>query len=230
MSMLNDLYLVDGKKLNVIIWGQAGSGKTFFISNTVSGFLKQTKDPMYRVIYISPKQENPFEDIKGLKKSIEPIRDLNKVEKHLSKNRIAVFYPDPEWMEMEVDEMIHLIFNMHEANPGMKSSVIIDDAQVFLSSRKAASPAHLRLALTGRSVGIRAVYTSHSITFNKALEGQISKLVGFTNPLPIYWKDAERRYGYSPGDYAEQIASKPYSFVFFDTLTRQGQLMAPLEV
>ena len=52
MSMLNDLYLVDGKKLNVIIWGQAGSGKTFFISNTVSGFLRQTKDPMYRVIYI----------------------------------------------------------------------------------------------------------------------------------------------------------------------------------
>ena len=57
MSMLNRLYDPDGSNLNTMIWGQAGSGKTVFIEQTIKEFLVANKDPMLRIIYISPKNE-----------------------------------------------------------------------------------------------------------------------------------------------------------------------------
>ena len=57
MGMLEELYLPDAKRLNVMIAGQPGSGKSFFMENTLREFLKQNKSKYLRVIYISPKEE-----------------------------------------------------------------------------------------------------------------------------------------------------------------------------
>lgn len=221
-SKLDDLYLPDGKRLNVMIWGQAGAGKSKFIETTLGAFAKKNRDEMWRAIYISPKQEGIL--------GIEPLRDVYKLEKYLKKNRIAVVFPNVAYLDEEVDYIINLMFDMREANEDLKTTIMVDDAQVFLSARKAASPAHRRLALTGRSKMIKAVYVSHNVVFARELEGQISTLVGFSNPLPLYYRSSIERYGWDPEPYAAPIAERPYSFVWFDTKTRVSTLMAPLDI
>ena len=221
MSQLDDLYMPDGKRLGVQIYGQPGSGKSFFIEHTLKAFLKKNKSEHLRVIYVSPKHE-PILDK-------EPIYDLAKVEKHLKKNRMAVFYPSPDFYEQDVDALIDLTFDIREFNPDFKAVVIIDDAQVFLGSRASATPAHKRLVLTGRSKMIRVVYVSHALVMHKLLEGQMSYLISFTNPLPLEYRNAIQRFGYDPSIWEEQMKTTQYAYVWFDTRTREGKLHAPID-
>lgn len=222
--MLQDLYEVDGKRLNVMVWGQAGSGKSYFLEQTASAYLRGNKDPYYRILYIAPKGEG-FESL--LDKKQKPVTTYDDMEKSLINNRVTVYYPPMEGLDENVDDALNLLFDLRENNPDLKTVVIIDDAQVFLSSRKAASNAHKRVALTGRSRGIRAVYVSHNIVFARELEGQISHLVGFSNPNPIYYKQAIERFNFDPAPFQEDINSKEYSFVYFD-VTKQPVLMSPI--
>ena len=222
--MLNKLYEADGKRLNIQIWGQAGSGKTFFIEHTLDAFLKKSRNKNLRVVYISPKHEGIL-----LSKKQKPVYDSAALEKSLRKERLTVFYPFVDDLEGEVDYAINLMFEMRHSNPDMKGVLIIDDAQVFLSSRKAASSAHRRLALTGRSRNIRGVYVSHNIVFAKELEGQISYLIGFSNPLPLYYRSSMERYGFDPEPYASSLLEKEHGFVFFNTRTRESTLMEPID-
>jgi hypothetical protein len=222
--MLDEIYEVDGKRLNVMVWGQAGSGKSYFLEQTASAYLSKNKDPMYRVLYIAPKGEG-FESL--LAKKQKPVTTYEDMEKSLINNRVTVYYPPMDGLDENVDDALNLLFDLRESNEGLKTVVIIDDAQVFLSSRKAASNAHKRVALTGRSRGIRAVYVSHNIVFARELEGQISHLVGFSNPNPIYYKQAIERFNFDPAPFQEDINSKEYSFVYFD-VTKQPVLMSPI--
>ena len=43
MGMLEELYEPDAKRLNVMLSGQPGSGKSFFLENNLKEFLKQNK-------------------------------------------------------------------------------------------------------------------------------------------------------------------------------------------
>ena len=221
MSQLDDLYLPDGKRLVVQIYGQPGSGKSFFIEHTLKAFLKKNRDENLRVIYVSPKHETILDK--------EPIYDLAKVEKYLRKNRMLVYYPNPNFYEQDVDEIINLTFDIQEFNDDFKAVVIIDDAQTFLGSRAAASPAHRRLVLTGRSKRIRVVYVSHALVMHKLLEGQMSFLISFTNPLPLEYRNAISRFGYDPEKWAEPMSQTEYAYVWFNTRTREGRLMKPIE-
>ena len=221
MSQLDDLYLPDGKRLGVMIYGQPGSGKSFFIEHTLKAFLKKNQDENLRVIYISPKHESMLD--------MEPVYDLGKVEKYLKKNRMMVYFPDPNFYEEDVDSLIDLTFDIREFNPDFKAVVICDDAQVFLGSRASATPAHKRLVLTGRSKMIRVVYVSHALVLNKLLEGQLSWLVSFTNPLPLEYRNAIARFGYDPEKWAQPMNETEYAYVWFNTRTREGRLMKPIE-
>lgn len=222
MSQLDDLYLPDGKRLGVQIYGQPGSGKSYFIEHTLKAFLKQNKNEHLRVIYVSPKHETILDK--------EPIYDLTKIEKHLKKNRVAVFYPSPDFYEQDVDALIDLVFDIKEFNPDFKATILIDDAQVFLGSRASATPSHKRLVLTGRSKMIRVVYCSHALVMHKLLEGQMSFLIAFTNPLPLEYRNAIQRFGYDPAKWEEPMKSTPYAYVWFNTRTRESQIYPPLEI
>ena len=85
--MLNDLYLPDYKRLSTMLIGAPGGGKSFFVSNTLMEFVRRSEDENLRVIYSCPKQEMYLGE--------GTFTTLDKLEKHLSKNRIAVIYPDP---------------------------------------------------------------------------------------------------------------------------------------
>jgi len=222
-QMLDDLYKPDGQRLTSQIVGKPGSGKSFYLMNTISQFLKKHKDPSYRLVYICPKQEADL----GEK---NPPISVDKLEKQLKKNRVAVVYPNPHYVEAEVDYCIDLMFSIQQANPDFSCTMIIDDAQTFISARKAASPAFRRLALTGRSKNIRFVAVAHQMVFSKDLEGSTSYLALFSMPVKLYHKDAEKRYGLNVEPFIEPLAAKPYSFVFFDVTKNKAQLYEPIEV
>ena len=221
--MLKRLWGVDNKSLNVVLWGQAGSGKTVFVETTLKQYLKQSKDKNERIVYISPKNEG-FEDY-------ELVVNLDDLPQAISKNRVVRFYPqDMAYLEQDVDETIDLVFRMQQRNPKSTYVIVIDDSQVFLSSRRGASPQLKRLALTGRSRGIRGIFIAHNIVLNRELEGQVDLLVGFTNPNPTYYKQSIERFEFDPEPFNEPMREKPYSFVWYDMRTKEPVLMAPLEL
>ena len=223
MSMLDDLYLPDRKRLSSMITGRPGSGKSFFLEHTIREFMKRNRDKNFRLVYICPKQEMT---LYPKEKPITP----DKLERHLRKNRTAVVYPDADFVEAEVDYCIDLIFAIQQANPDFTCTICVDDAQTFIQSRKGASASFRRLALTGRSKGIRFVPVAHQMVFSKDLEGSTSYIVFFSMPVKLYHKDAHTRYGFDAEPHIEKMAEQPYSFVWFDVTQARSTLMLPLDV
>jgi len=223
MSMLDDLYLPDRKRLSSMIVGRPGSGKSFFLAHTIREFMKRNQDENFRLVYICPKQEMT---LYPKEKPITP----DKLERHLRKNRTAVVYPDADFVEAEVDYCIDLCFAIQQANPDFTCTICVDDAQTFIQSRRGASAAFRRLALTGRSKGIRFVPVAHQMVFSKDLEGSTSYIVFFSMPVKLYQKDAFTRYGFDAEPHIEKMAEQPYSFVWFDVTQARSTLMLPLDV
>ena len=217
---MSKLYHPDGKSLSVMVVGRPGSGKSYFLQKTLEAHCKQTEDENWRLIYICPKQEMMLAKEKPI--------PVERLERHLRKNQIAVVYPDPEWVEGEVEYVLDLLFAIRQANPEFSATIVVDDAQTFLSSRKAASPQFRRLALTGRSKGLRFVAVSHSMIFNKDLEGSTHYIINFTLPVKLYQKDAAIRYGFDYEQYVEPLEEREYSFVFFDVTKSSGRLYEPI--
>lgn len=220
MGMLEELYLPDKKRLNVMVAGQPGSGKSFYLENTLREFLKQNKSKLLRVIYISPKEET----ILGL----DPIfpEDL---EKHLKKERVAVVFPDPKHLMEDVDFCIDKVFDIQASNEGFKGIVIIDDCQTFISSRKDASASFRRLTLTGRSRDIRGIFVAHAMILNKAMEGSMQYLLNFTLPQPMFFKDAQRRFGFDPEPHQEYLRNTDYGYVWYDVTKNLAREMQPID-
>ena len=181
--------------------------------------------PNYRLVFLCPKHEMILSD----KKEHIPIRP-DQLEKHLRKNRVAVVYPDIDFLDAEADYVIDLLFAIEKENEGFSATLVIDDSQVFIESRKSISPSFRRLALTGRSRGIRYVAVAHSIIYSKDLEGSTSYIILFNLPFKQHWTDSIKRYGFDPQPYVEQLASTPYSHVWFDISTTKVRLYPPLEI
>ena len=238
--MLNDLYLPDYKRLTTMLIGSPGGGKSKFVEVTLSEFVRRSEDENLRVIYCCAKQEmnlgegtfvpNPIEyhvDMSGNEYAV-PTKEFMK---HLDKSRVSVVYPDPMNLEKEVDGLIDIMFDLTNANQDLKIVYVQDDSQIFLSSRRAATPSWKRLALTGRSRGIRLVSISHTPVFSKELEGSTSYIVHFRTLLsPMHINDFRNRFGYDPEPYVESLNEVPYSYVFFDVTTGKSQIMAPLNL
>ena len=144
MSMLDDLYLPDKKRLTVQLVGRPGSGKSYMLKKTLDAFLKQNEDEDLRILYICPKHEFTYSKVRPT--------SLFQLQKSLRKARLTILYPDPTFFDGETDAAVDMMFSLKEANDeNFKGVIIIDDAQIILDSRKAASPSMKRLVLTGRS-------------------------------------------------------------------------------
>ncbi len=222
MTMLDDLYLPDKKRLTTTLAGRPGSGKSYFIKKTLSEFLRQNNDENLRVLYICPKHEFTFEDVKPT--------SLFKLQQSLRRNRLTILYPDPFYFEGETDGAVDMVFALREANDDdFKAVIIIDDAQVILDSRKAASSTMKRLVLTGRSKGIRAVLVAHSPVVNKLMEGSTEHLITFSLPYANIYGDAKKRFGVDLEPIQEQISQTPYSFAWFDLVKGTTKLMNPID-
>jgi len=230
---LEGLFLPDGKSLHKVVVGQSGSGKSFFLEAGAGQFFKQNKDPAFRLVYFSPKNEGFIDLLPKHKRTKKPIGLTFSVDgmlKSMETNVLTVFYPEAADLEATMDDTIDALFDMRDANPELKTTLIIDDAQVFLSSRKRASDSQNRLALLGRSRHINAIYVSHALILNKALEAQVDSLYFFTLPAKVHWKAGEERYGFNPEPYVEPLRSVDYSFVSFDVRSGTARLMNPISL
>ena len=223
--MLASLYGADGFQLHRVVAGQSGSGKTYFVENTAKAYLKTNNDPSYRMVYFSPKNEG-FTDLLGKKQ--KPVHNVDDMVKQLVDNKVVVFYPDSTGLSDTMDDTIEALFDIKDNNEDFKVCLIIDDCQVFLSSRRAASDAFNRMALLGRSRNINAIYMSHAVVLNKSLEGQVDSLYLFTLPSKLHHKATEERFGFNPAPYMDSLKERPYSFLRVDIRKGSHQLMNPL--
>ena len=222
MSMLDDLYLPDKKRLTSQLLGRPGSGKSYFLDKTIKAFLKQNKDENLRVLYICPKEEYTYPKVRPT--------SLFQLQKSLRKERLTIFYPDPAFMEAETDAAVDMVFSLREANDeNFKAIIIIDDANLIIPDRGKASPSMKRLVLTGRSRGIRAVLVAHSPVINKMMEGSTEHLISFKLTYVNVYGDAKKRFGVDLEPVQEQIAQTPYSFAWFDLVKGTTRLMSPIE-
>jgi len=228
-----NLMLPTGKSLHKVVVGQSGSGKSYFLEAVAKDYLKQNKDPNYRLVYFSPKNEGFVDLLPKSKRKKQPIGIVHNVEdmlKNMERQTLTVFYPAADDLELTMDHTIDSLFDLRDANPDLKTTLIIDDAQVFLSSRKRASDSQNRLALLGRSRNINAVYVSHALILNKALEAQVDSLYFFTLPAKVHWKAGEERYGFNPEPYVAPLREVEYSFVSFDVKTGTARLLNPIRL
>ena len=226
MTMLEDLYLPDQKRLTTLIVGRAGSGKSYFLKHSIRDYLKRNTDKNHRLVFVCPKMEMTLYDDK-------PPIGVDQMEKHLRKNRTACVWTDPSMMEAEIDYVIGQIFAIRAANPKFTCTLVIDDCQLVVESRASGTQRQIefrKLALTGRSKGIRFVGVSHSLVFSKEIEGQTSYLVMFSMPFKLAHTDAKKRFGFDPAGFTETMRKKPYSFVIYDITSGGSRLMNPLEV
>jgi len=225
--MITDLYLPDGKSLHKMVVGQSGSGKTVFVEQTAEAFLKTVKDPFYRMVYFSPKNEG-FTHL--LPEKAKPVTNVGDMVKSMGDNVLTVFYPNAEGLAETMDDTINALFEMKDINPDLKTTLIIDDAQVFLSARRQASDAFNRVALLGRSRHINALYVSHAVVLNKSLEGQVDQLFFFTLPSKTHYKQTEERFGFNPEPYMGILKERPYSFLMVDIRADTIMLMNPIPI
>jgi len=228
--MNNDLFMPTGKSLHKVVVGQSGSGKSVFLEQSAKAFLKNNSSETMRLIYFSPKQEG-FIDLLPIDKKKRPIGLVGSVDgmlKNLEKNVLTVFYPDSYELESTMDETLDALFDFKDANPTFKCTIVIDDSQVFLSSRKQASESFRRIALLGRSRELNVIFVSHAVVLNKTLEGQVDTLIFFSLPAKAHWKQTEERYGFNPEPMIEQLKSVPYSFVYYDVRSTNAHMMNPI--
>ena len=228
--MNNDLFMPTGKSLHKVVVGQSGSGKSVFLEESAKAFLKNNSSETMRLIYFSPKQEG-FIDLLPKDKKKRPIGLVGSVDgmlKNLEKNVLTVFYPDSYELESTMDETLDALFDFKDANPTFKCTIVIDDSQVFLSSRKQASESFRRIALLGRSRELNVIFVSHAVVLNKTLEGQVDTLIFFSLPAKAHWKQTEERYGFNPEPMIEQLKSVPYSFVYYDVRSTNARMMNPI--
>jgi hypothetical protein len=228
--MNNDLFMPTGKSLHKVVVGQSGSGKSLFLEESAKAFLKNNSSETMRLVYFSPKQEGFIELLPKDKKK-RPIGLVGSVDgmlKNLEKNVLTVFYPDSYELESTMDETLDALFDFKDANPTFKCTIVIDDSQVFLSSRKQASESFRRIALLGRSRELNVIFVSHAVVLNKTLEGQVDTLIFFSLPAKAHWKQTEERYGFNPEPMIEQLKSVPYSFVYYDVRSTNARMMNPI--
>jgi len=228
--MNNDLFMPTGKSLHKVVVGQSGSGKSVFLEQSAKAFLKNNSSETMRLVYFSPKQEG-FIDLLPKDKKKRPIGLVGSVDgmlKNLEKNVLTVFYPDSYELESTMDETLDALFDFKDANPTFKCTIVIDDSQVFLSSRKQASESFRRIALLGRSRELNVIFVSHAVVLNKTLEGQVDTLIFFSLPAKAHWKQTEERYGFNPEPMIEQLKSVPYSFVYYDVRSTNARMMNPI--
>lgn len=228
--MNHDLFMPTGKSLHKVVVGQSGSGKSVFLEESARAFLKSNSSETMRLVYFSPKQEG-FIDLLPQDKKKRPIGLVGSVDgmlKNLEKNVLTVFYPDSYELESTMDETLDALFDFKDANPTFKCTIVIDDSQVFLSSRKQASESFRRIALLGRSRELNVIFVSHAVVLNKTLEGQVDTLIFFSLPAKAHWKQTEERYGFNPEPMIEQLRSVPYSFVYYDVRSMKASMMNPI--
>lgn len=64
---------------------------------------------------------------------------------------------------------------------------------------------------------------------NKAMEGSMQYLLNFTLPQPMFFKDAQRRFGFDPEPHQDYLRQTDYGYVWFDVPKGVARQMPPID-
>ena len=155
---------------------RSGSGKTTLLTELVNQCCKTPSFKGTRFIYVSVKGEHMWDP-----KMVQPTTTVDDLFKNISENQISVFYPiDPENYESDIDQIIEGLFITSDNNPEANFHIIIDDANILdgFDNRGTPSTQMKKLAVAGRSKGIRGTFILHRIgNLPRLMNGNLANLV-----------------------------------------------------
>lgn len=222
-ELLKNLWLPDGSKYSLSnAWAaRSGSGKTTLMTVLVNQAVRMEVFKNTRFIYISVKGEHLWDEKTVVSTSVEDLF------KSVSKNQISVFYPmEPEYYEEDIDQIINGLFN--NVGGEVNFHLIIDDANVLkgFDNRGVPSSQVKKLAIAGRSKGIRGTFILHRVgNLPRLLNGNLSHLV----MLNISSMDSEysrKVFGMNFDDLLSELDD--YKWAVVDLITEQTHKFAPV--
>jgi hypothetical protein len=176
-QLLRRMFLPDGDSsysLSTAMSARSGSGKTTLLTALINDARKDEAFKETRWIYVSVKGEHLFGEKTPVTSNIEEL--FKKAEKE----PIVVFYPkEPEWYEADIDDIVEEVFNQADRSEG-GWVIILDDINIVkgFDSRQQPSPSIKKLAVAGRSKGIRGVFITHRIAnLPRIMNGNLSGIV-----------------------------------------------------
>lgn len=174
-ELLRDLLLPDGDSshsLSIAFAARSGSGKTTLLTSLVNDARKMKEFKETRFIYVGIKRDSMFD--------APAVSNVDDMWKQLQKNPVVNFFPnDPAFYEVDIDEIIESVFDNSDSSEG-GFVIMLDDINVVkgFDSRGSPSPAVKKLAIAGRSMGIRGVFITHRIAnLPRIMNGNTSALI-----------------------------------------------------
>jgi len=176
-DLVRDIFLpsrTGSRSLSTALAARTGSGKTELLSHLIREAKKDEAFKETRFLYVSIKQEQRF----GEKSPV--VDNIGDMLKAMSKESIVSYYPkDPEFYEVDLDEIIETLFAIADDVEG-GIVLVIDDANVIrgFDSRGQPSPAVKKLTIAGRSKGIRGMFITHRIAnLPRLMNGNLSGII-----------------------------------------------------
>jgi len=221
---LERLYHPDGKHLGSLVSGLSGSGKTTAVITTLQQAIRSPKfGESHRFIIIDPKTQNGDYDLIS-----EPLLSVDDAMKSIRKNRVTLFWPNVDFLESHVSQIVDFVFEISDSNPDTSFSFVLDEASILITPTKIPNSLK-RLSLQGRAKRIKPIFISQRPIINRWTDANMSNLILF-NTMPVDYDTLSRRWGVDFDTHSETMRNTPYSFVWFDMEQAKFYPMAPVDL
>lgn len=219
---IEKLYHPNSVELGSVISGLSGSGKTTAVISTLQQAIKSaTFGEFHRFIIIDPKTQTGDYDILS-----EPISDLSKLFKSIRKNRVSLFFPDIDFIENQVSEIVDYVFALSDSEPKTSFTLILDEASTLITPSRIPNSLK-RLSVQGRAKRIKPIFISQRPIVNRWTDANVSNLLLFRT-LKVDADTLSKRWGVDFEEADSSLQEKPFSFIWFDLNKGRIQKMNPV--
>jgi hypothetical protein len=221
---LERIFQPDSSHLGSLVSGLSGSGKTTAVKyGLVNAISSKDFGKKHRFVIVDPKVQLGDYDLLS-----DPITDLTAAKASIRKNRVTVYWPDLEWLEDDTSTLIDHVFALSAEDPETSFTFVIDEAATLIDGNRIPL-AIKKLSVQGRSKRIMPIYISQRPILNRWTDSNMSNMLLF-RILPVDADVLSKRWGLDFHSFSEKVASRPYSFIWFDLETANMTMMAPVPI
>jgi hypothetical protein len=218
---LERLYHPDGKHLGSLFSGLSGSGKTTAVLSTLQAAGRSKAfGKMHRFVIIDPKAQGGDYDLLA-----EPVFDVEKATESIRKKRFTVFWPELEYIESDVEQIVDFMFKTSDQHPETSFTFVLDEASTLITPSKI-PPGLKRVAVQGRAKRIKPIFISQRPIVNRWTDANLSNMILFRT-LPVDADTLKKRWGVDFVQ-ADESLQTPYSFLWFDLEMAKIRIMEPV--
>lgn len=207
---LERLYHPDSVHLGSLVAGTSGSGKTTACITTMQEAIKSPSfGEKHRFCVIDPKCQPGDWDLLGV-----PHTSSEAAIKRITKDRVVVLWPDLEFLEAEVSDVVNYLFTLSDSDPDSSFTFILDEASILITPQRI--PTSLkRLSVQGRGKRIKPVFISQRPIINRWTDANLSNLLMFRT-LPVDSDTLSKRWGVDFEQAEADLSETPFSFLWFN--------------